>query len=187
MLALLSTIAASVLQQASGQSAPPHAPLGGEPVSPASPLPLAYREQTGGFAAPGLDGGDTEVEFADVNGDGHLDLVSIGDHGSPFVNTQQHGVMVWFGNGSGGWSLSQNGNFGYGGVAVGDVDNDGRLDVAYGMHHDYSSNDFGDQLIEVALGDGSGLAWTPWDDGLATNGETYGMFATDLADVDNDG
>ncbi len=55
------------------------------------------------------------------------------------------------------------------------------------MHHDYSSSDFGDQLIEAALGDGTGLNWTPWDDGLATNGESYGMFATDFADFDNDG
>ncbi len=39
----------------------------------------------------------------------------------------------------------------------------------------------------MALGDGSGTVWTPWDDGLATNGETYGMFGTDLADVDGDG
>jgi hypothetical protein len=39
----------------------------------------------------------------------------------------------------------------------------------------------------VALGDGTGRSWTPWDDGLATNGETYGMFATDFADIDNDG
>ena len=65
--------------------------------------------------------------------------------------------------------------------------NDGNIDIGYGMHHNYSATDFGDQLLEVALGDGSGEKWTPWDDGLATNGETWGMFATDFADVDNDG
>ena len=47
--------------------------------------------------------------------------------------------------------------------------------------------DFGDQLLEVALGDGTGQGWTPWDDGLASNGETWGMFGTDFADIDNDG
>ena len=41
--------------------------------------------------------------------------------------------------------------------------------------------------LEVALGDGTGRSWTPWDDGLATNGETYGMFGSDFADVDGDG
>ncbi len=55
------------------------------------------------------------------------------------------------------------------------------------MHHDYSSTDFGDQLIEAAIGDGTGMNWTPWDDGLAANGESYGMFGTDLGDIDNDG
>ena len=39
----------------------------------------------------------------------------------------------------------------------------------------------------MALGDGTGQNWTPWDDGLATNGESWGMFGTDFADVDNDG
>lgn len=147
----------------------------------------AYAESSSGLQNPALDGGVIEVEVADINGDGHNDLVSVGDHGSPFVNTQQHGVMVWIGNGRGDWNVVQVGNFGYGGVAAGDVDGDGLMDVGYGVHHNYSSVDLGDQLLEVALGDGSGGAWTAWDDGLATNGETWGMSATDFADVDEDG
>jgi hypothetical protein len=140
-----------------------------------------------GSQFPEWDGGPTELEFADINADGHSDLLSIGDHGSPYINTNQHGVIVYFSDGAGGWSIHMEGNFGYGGIAIGDVNNDGSLDVGYGMHHNYSGSDFGDQLIEVALGDGSGTAWIPWDDGLATNGEDWGMFATDFADFDNDG
>ena len=155
--------------------------------SAASPTTLSYVQSSSGLDVPQLEAGNTELEFGDVNADGHLDLVSIGDHGSPYINTQEHGVMVWFGDGAGTWNVYQAGEFGYGGVALGDVNGDGHVDVGYGMHHDYSNTDFGDQLLEVALGDGTGHNWTPWDDGLATNGETWGMFNTDFADVDNDG
>lgn len=149
---------------------------------------LSYVQSSNGLTDnPALEGGRTELEFADINGDGCVDILSIGDHGSPYVNTQEHGIMVWFGDGRGGWSVYQNGEFGYGGIAVGDVNNDGFLDVGYGMHHNYSGVDFGDQLIEVALGDGTGRNWTPWDDSLATHGETWGMFCTDFADFNSDG
>jgi len=147
----------------------------------------SWVESSAGLVPPTLEGGRTEVEMGDVNGDGLLDLVSVGDHGSPFVNTDQHGVMVWLGDGEGGWSVRMHGDFGYGGVALGDVDGDGLVDVGYGIHHDYSADDLGDQLLEVALGDGSGKSWEPWDDGLATGGESWGMFGTDFADIDNDG
>jgi len=148
----------------------------------------SYVESSSGLNNPFLEGGRTEVELADINGDGNLDIISVGDHGSPYINTAEHGVMIWFGNGTGSnWSVVQIGNFGYGGVAIGDVNNDGKLDVGYGIHHNYSGEDLGDQILEVALGNGVGNQWTPWDNGLATNGEDWGMFCTDFADVDCDG
>ncbi len=149
---------------------------------------LSYVECSNGFQNnPVLEGGRTELELADIDNDGNIDIVCIGDHGSPYVNTEEHGVMVWFGDGAGNWSVFQFGDFGYGGGAVGDVNGDGNWDVGYGMHHAWSSNDLGDQLLEVALGDGTGRNWTPWDDSLALEGQDWGMFSTDFADIDNDG
>ena len=39
----------------------------------------------------------------------------------------------------------------------------------------------------VALGDGTGVNWTPWDQGLGVDGQTWGMFGTAFADVNVDG
>jgi hypothetical protein len=144
-------------------------------------------ESPSGLGTPVLEGGRTEIEFADLNLDGNLDIISIGDHGNPYINTQEHGAMVWFGNGAGGWGVYQYGGFGYGGVAVGDVNLDGLPDIGYGMHHSYSGVDLGDDMLEVALGDGTGRFWTAWDGGLVPGGSCWGMFSTDFGDIDNDG
>ncbi|MBD3369178.1 T9SS type A sorting domain-containing protein [Candidatus Fermentibacteria bacterium] len=143
--------------------------------------------KSNGLEVPQKEGGNTEVEVADIDADGHLDLISVGDHGSPYVNSDQHGIMVWFGDGVSSWSVVQTGEFGYGGCAVGDLNLDGYMDVAWGVHHGWGTGGFGDTLMGAALGDGSASSWDPWDDGLCSTGETWGMFATDLADFDLDG
>ncbi len=150
-------------------------------------LPPRYVESSIGLGSPQWDGGRTMLRLADLNLDGHPDIVTVGDHGSPFVNTDMHGITVWFGDGSGQWQPFQSGNFGYGGVAVGDVNNDGLPDVGWGVHHDYGSGGFGDRVMGVALGDGTGMNWTPWDQGLGVNGQTWGMFGTEFADLNVDG
>lgn len=148
---------------------------------------LTYQQVTSGLNAVTFEGGETEIELGDIDGDGDLDIVSIGDHGSPYVNVTEAGIMVWKNNGSGTqWSFSKYGNLGYGGVALGDVNSDGKMDVAMGMHHNYASSGLGSQMMEVALGDGSGSNWTQSSAGLLGNG-IWGMFSPDLGDINNDG
>jgi hypothetical protein len=148
---------------------------------------LSYSRITSGLDVPEFEKGHTDFALDDIDMDGHLDLLSVGDHGSPFFNSDQHGIMVWFGDGQGNFVNYMNGQFGYGGIAVGDVNNDGLKDVGYGIHHNYSPTSFGSDLIEVVLGDGTGMEWTLWKEGLASNGETWGMFGTEFADFNNNG
>jgi len=150
---------------------------------------ITFVEKSSGLQTPAKEGGNTEYELADMNNDGHLDLISVGDHGSPYIGTQQHGIMVWLGDGAGTWSVHQVGNFGYGGIEAGDLNLDGFLDVVWGIHHNYATpgSGFGDTLLGAALGDGTASNWIPWATGLGTSGEDWGMFECGLADFDCNG
>ncbi|HVQ00305.1 MAG TPA: FG-GAP-like repeat-containing protein [Candidatus Thermoplasmatota archaeon] len=148
---------------------------------------ITFVEKSTGLNDPAKEGGNTELELFDVNQDGNPDIISVGDHGNPYINTQEHGIMVYLNNDDGTWTVHQDGDFGYGGCALGDLNLDGHPDIVWGIHHNYGSTGYGDTLVGAALGDGTGTAWTGWATGLGSGGETYGMFNIDLADFNNDG
>lgn len=149
---------------------------------------VTYTLITSGLSSVTFGSGASEIELGDIDGDGDLDIATIGDHGSPNIGASEGGIMIWKNNGTGtNWSLSKSGNFGYGGVALGDVNNDGKMDIGYGMHHNNSTTDFGNGVLEVSLGDGSGASWTPYDDSLGAQGQSWGMFGVDFGDINNDG
>jgi len=138
---------------------------------------ISFVESSQGFKGLPWGGGPTELEFADWNGDGDLDILSLGAHGSTF--------RVIDGDGTGSWSKSMETGWGYGGVGVGDVNNDGTLDIVNGNHHNYTTDvtKCGSEILEVCLGP----KLEKWSKGMPSVGEDYGMFGADVGDIDNDG
>jgi hypothetical protein len=94
-------------------------------------------------------------DLADINGDGHLDIV----HGPARKSMQNPAIFL--GDGKGNWQRWSNTTFpprpfDYGDAAVADFNGDGHLDIALGMHL---------RGLAVVLGDGKGK-FTDWSKGL---------------------
>ena len=139
---------------------------------------------TGNWAAvpshPATDGGYGDLVLGDYDADGNLDIIA----GSPGNGDgSPKGLHVWKGNGNGGFTdvtsstgLPANGN--WRGVAVGDVNSDGSLDVA-------ASNGYGtSEGIHVYLGDGTGK-FKDQSTGLPPTQDRDSNVV--LVDFDNDG
>lgn len=123
-----------------------------------------------------VPGGPSEMVLGDVSGDGNLDLV-LASHDS-------YGVMLLLGDGQGAFTLSPNspivmkdGNHPHmHGLAIGDVNGDGKLDLVSANHDD---ND-----VAVVLGDGRGGFVRAPASPFAVGAAPYPLA---LADIDGDG
>ena len=111
------------------------------------------------------------IKTADVNGDGHMDI--IGANSSEDVNA---GVQVWLGNGKGGW-ITEAGptNFGhFMDVALADLNKDGALDLIGAGWGTFGA-------LRIWLGDGRGK----WSSIPPLNKGSY--YGVSVSDVDSDG
>jgi uncharacterized repeat protein (TIGR01451 family) len=144
-----------------------------------SNVAVLFGSGDGSFAAPTIfNGGPGElsgVAIADVNGDGHPDLVFSNRYGD-IVNAGK--VSVVLGDGTGGFATATTfptNSTGPSAIAVADFNQDGRPDVA--VSSVYSS------AVSVLVSDGLGGFGTPT---LYPSGGTY-AFAVAAGDVNGDG
>jgi hypothetical protein len=101
----------------------------------------------------------TAVAVADFNGDGKLD-VAVADYGNPSTG-DNGGVSILLGNGDGTFQPAISVAAGKNplAIAVGDFNNDGKIDLALTLFGDRSSG--GSGSVEILLGNGDGTFQPP--------------------------
>jgi hypothetical protein len=135
------------------------------------------------FAASGQDNtfAPSSIAVGDVNGDGRADLVInlVGGEDSP---VSQLGVLLGNGKGAFGAPILQSpGTGGDGDVALGDFNNDGRLDVAVGGEAALPDG------LSIFNGNGDGTFGVPFTSPLRVSTGGNDPFGVAAADLNGDG
>jgi len=133
-------------------------PAGPSPKQPAPaeepPAPVQYVPAREGLPKNRI--WKSQIAFGDINGDGFADIGA--------VSRLADGPYIWTGDGKGHWTDASSGlpreSFCGGGMAFGDANNDGKMDVAIADHC---------RGVFVFFGDGTGH-WTNASAGLPTVG-----------------
>jgi len=179
----LAFVALAQTTRAARQS--PSYPGGSAQMNAATLVPVAHFAKVVTYPSGGYQASSMAV--ADLNGDGHPDLVVANfclTPDSPIINPRQPclgqtgSVEVLLGNGDGTFQTAvsySSGGVSPSSVAVADVDGDGKLDVVV-VNQDSDS-------VSVLLGNGNGTLQTP----VSYDSGGYDSLSVAIADLNGDG